>query len=199
VGLIVPIGRYVIETACAQLARWRHIDPTLSININLAVQEVLQPDLPAFFSNVLRENALEPGDVTLEISEGSILHSKMYASGVLARLRSIGFRLCIDDFGAGYSSLLYLQQVPFDCLKIDKSFIDGLEGESLGAPIVRMMIELGESYGISVIAEGVESEKQASALQELGCGRAQGNYLYSARYADGAERLLAAQNEQSLV
>ena len=199
VGLIVPIGRYVIETACAQLAQWRHVDPQLSININLAVQEVLQPDLPAFLANVLSENALEPGDVTLEISEGSILHSEMYASGVLARLRSLGFRLCIDDFGAGYSSLRYVQQFPFDCLKIDKSFIDGLNGELVGAPIVRMMIELGDSYGISVIAEGVETKKQALVLQDLGCNRVQGNYLSAALDSGGVERLLEAQNKEVLV
>ncbi len=199
VGLIVPIGRFVIETACAQLAHWRRTDPSLSIHINLAVQEVLQPDLPAFLANVLRENALEPGDVTLEITEGSILHSEMYASGVLNRLRSGGFHLCMDDFGAGYSSLRYLRQFPFDCLKMDKSFIDGLDSELAGAPIVRMMIELGNSYEMLVIAEGVENEKQATVLQELGCNRGQGNQLARAMDAEGIERLLAPQDKQILV
>ncbi|MDQ6826463.1 MAG: EAL domain-containing protein [Candidatus Eremiobacteraeota bacterium] len=196
VGLIVPIGRHVIETACAQLAQWREIDSSLSMNINLAVQEVLQPDLPAFLATVLDHHGLQPSDLTLEITEGSILHSEMYASGVLERLRGLGYRLCIDDFGAGYSSLRYVQQFPFNCLKIDKSFIDGLDGELIGAPIVRMLIELGESYGITVIAEGVQTERQAAALEDLRCGFGQGNYLSSPLDCDDIGRLLANQIKQ---
>ena len=152
----------------------------------------MQPDIDAFVACTLDQFGLTAGDVTLELTETSIMRSGTAASAALERLRATGVRLCIDDFGTGYSSLRYLHQFPIDALKIDRSFVESEDGVLGSPPIVRMMIQLAELYDIEVVAEGVETALQARSLLELGCIFAQGYQFYRPMGRDAIDALLDA-------
>jgi diguanylate cyclase (GGDEF)-like protein len=190
-GLMVPVGRFVLATACGQLRSWRERYPgrELHMNVNLSVQEVLQPDLPEFLAELLEENAIPPGLLTLEITETSILQSEARAAGVLAQLKAAGVRLCIDDFGTGYSSLRYIKSLPIDAFKIDQTFIADLADEK-SRQIVEMLVRLGSSCELNVTAEGVETPAQAERLLGLGCSLGQGIYFNPPLPADSICALL---------
>ncbi len=176
-GLMVPVGRFVLETACRQLKAWSNYSNgrTFQMNVNLAVQEVLQPDLAQFLVDLVREYDIRPGQLTLEITETSILQSETRAAIVLSDLRNAGVALCIDDFGMGYSSLRYIRSLPIDAFKIDQTFIADLsDGKS--EQIVEMLVRLGELCNLRVTAEGIETIAQAQRLQALGCVYGQGMY-----------------------
>jgi diguanylate cyclase (GGDEF)-like protein len=194
VGLVVPIGRYVFVEACRCLAEWRRRAPFLDLrmHINLSVQEVLEPDLDAFVARNLRRFGLSSDDVVLEITESAVIRSNTLSLGSLARLRATGVHLCIDDFGTGYSSLRYLHQLPFDALKIDRSFVESADGSLGSPPIVRMLIQLARSYGIDVVAEGVETARQAQELMALDCQLAQGFHFYRPMGPEAVGALLDA-------
>ena len=192
VGLVVPIGRYVFADACRRLAEWRRHAPALDLrmHVNLSVQEVLEPDLDAFVARNLRRFGLSSDDIVLEITETAVIRSNTLSLGSLARLRATGVHLCIDDFGTGYSSLRYLHQLPFDALKIDRSFVESAEGHLGSGPIVRMLVQLARSYGIDAVAEGVETERQVEELVALDCQYAQGFYFYRPMGAEAISALL---------
>jgi diguanylate cyclase (GGDEF)-like protein len=194
VGLVVPIGRYVFVEACRCLAEWRRRAPFLDLrmHINLSVQEVLEPDLDAFIARNLRRFGLSSDDIVLEITESAVIRSNTLSLGSLARLRATGVHLCIDDFGTGYSSLRYLHQLPFDALKIDRSFVESADGSLGSPPIVRMLIQLARSYGIDVVAEGVETARQAQELIALDCQLAQGFHFYRPMGPEAVGALLDA-------
>ena len=190
-GLMVPVGRFVLETSCREFERWRRSSPAhrLALNVNLSVQEVLQPDLPEFLAALLEKHRIDPGQLTLEITETSILQSEARAAGVLARLKAVGVDLCIDDFGTGYSSLRYIQSLPIDGFKIDQTFIAGIEQEK-SAQIIEMLVRLGQACNLQVTAEGIETAKQADRLLSLGCEYGQGLHFHPALAADTVTTLL---------
>jgi len=192
-GLMVPVGRFVLESACRDLERWQRLAPhrKISLNVNLSVQEVLQSDLPEFLAALLERHRLDPGQLTLEITETSILQSETRAAGVLARLKAIGVDLCIDDFGTGYSSLRYIQSLPIDGFKIDQTFIAGIDQQK-GAQIIEMLVRLGSSCDLRVTAEGVETSEQAARLLGLGCEYGQGLHFHPPLAADTMTVLLEA-------
>jgi len=197
VGLVVPIGRFVFIDACRRLADWRRRAPTLDLrmHVNLSVQEVLEPDLDAFVARNLRRFGLSSDDIVLEITESAVIRSNTLSLGSLARLRATGVHLCVDDFGTGYSSLRYLHQLPFDAMKIDRSFVESAEGGIGSVPIVRMLTQLARSYGIDVVAEGVETARQADELIDLDCQYAQGFHFYRPMHGDAITALLDATTE----
>jgi diguanylate cyclase (GGDEF)-like protein len=192
VGLVVPIGRYVFVDACRRLAEWRRRAPALDLrmHVNLSVQEILEPDLDAFVARNLRRFGLSSDDVVLEITETAVIRSNTFSLGSLARLRATGVHLCIDDFGTGYSSLRYLHQLPFDAMKIDRSFVESPDGSLGSSPIVRMLVQLSQSYGIDIVAEGVETQRQADELMGLDCEYAQGFHFYRPMSAEAITNLL---------
>jgi EAL domain-containing protein (putative c-di-GMP-specific phosphodiesterase class I) len=196
VGLVVPIGRFVFVDACRRLADWRRRAPDLDLrmHVNLSVQEVLEPDLDAFVARNLRRFGLSADDIVLEITESAVIRTNTLSLGSLARLRATGVHLCIDDFGTGYSSLRYLHQLPFDAMKIDRSFVESTDGAIGSAPIVRMLTQLARSYGIDVVAEGVETARQAEQLLELDCQYAQGFHFYRPMNGEAITALLEANN-----
>jgi diguanylate cyclase (GGDEF)-like protein len=191
VGLVVPIGRYVFVDACRRLAEWRRRAPALDLrmHVNLSVQEILEPDLDAFVARNLRRFGLSSDDVVLEITETAVIRSNTFSLGSLARLRATGVHLCIDDFGTGYSSLRYLHQLPFDAMKIDRSFVESPDGSLGSSPIVRMLVQLSQSYGIDIVAEGVETQRQADELMGLDCEYAQGFHFYRPMSAEAITNL----------
>lgn len=190
-GLMIPVGRFVLESACADLRAWQHAIPgrTLRINVNLSVQEVLQPDLPDFLRGLIAKYEISPCQLSLEITETSILQSELRAAGVLAHLKAVGVQLCIDDFGTGYSSLRYIKSLPIDGFKIDQTFISDLD-DAKSRQIVEMLVRLGEACDLDVTAEGIETPAQAERLLALGCEFGQGVYYHAAMAADMVTTLL---------
>ena len=176
--LIIPLGRWVIEQACEQAARWR--DEGLSelpVSINVSSRQFLYGDLIQTVEAALIRFGLDPGLVELELTEGTLIEDVELARRTLERLREVGVRISVDDFGTGYSSLSYLKQFPIDALKIDRSFIDGITDHSDGAAISTAIIRMGHSLRMEVIAEGVETADQLEVLRELGCDVVQGFLL----------------------
>jgi diguanylate cyclase (GGDEF)-like protein len=180
-GLIVPMGRFVLREACRQVRRWQPRDrsgPPLTVSVNLSVTEILQPDLVEAVRSALAESGLPPTALELEITETALLEASEEIRNVLHQLKQVGVRLAIDDFGVGYSYLSHLRDFPIDRVKIDRSFIAGLGAPGEDRTIVEAVIRLAHELGLGVVAEGVETEAQATELSVLGCDVAQG-YRYA--------------------
>ncbi len=177
-GVIVRLGHEVLVRALERLARERRSDPELGMHVNVSVQEIMHGDLPEQVFAAIKSAGVPPEAITLEITENAIIDASTGAGGVLARLRAGGVRVCVDDFGIGYSSLRYLRLFPISGLKIDKSFVSGADDGLASEPICRMVLDLGRSLDLSVVAEGIETPEQAERLLALGCSYGQG-YLFS--------------------
>jgi diguanylate cyclase (GGDEF)-like protein/PAS domain S-box-containing protein len=172
-GLIVPIGEWVLRTACRDAVRW----PGLKVSVNVSPVQFRHRGLVQAVEQALEESGLEPGRLEIEITESLLIHHTGEALRTLEQLKRLGVAIAMDDFGTGYSSLSYLHRFPFDKIKIDRSFVDGL-GEGTGsAAIVRAIVGLGRSFGICICAEGVETPAQLEVLRREGCDEAQG-YLF---------------------
>jgi diguanylate cyclase (GGDEF)-like protein len=179
-GLIVEIGRWVLERACRETQAWRStLDlDRLTVGVNLSARQFQHPDLLAEVGAALASSGLEPSRLILEITESVLMQTTSTTIGKLADLRRLGVRLAIDDFGTGYSSLGYLERFPVDILKIDRTFIDGI-GERGNRPVLaRAIVQLGRALDLQVVAEGIERAGQVTVLRRLGCTRGQG-YLYA--------------------
>ena len=196
VGIVVPIGRFVLAEACKQFSSWRRLrnGTPLALHVNLAVQEVLQPDVVGYVERTLAAHGVKPKELTLEITEHAILRSSNYSDAALVGLRRLGVRLCIDDFGTGYSSLRYLQEFPIDALKIDRSFIQGPRGSLGSEPIVKLLTQLAATYEVDVVAEGVEHERQTAALLRIGCRYGQGFLFHKSLRPEQIREQLRAQH-----
>ncbi len=183
-GLIVPLGAWVLNEACRQTAAWNELRPKsredqtrLNIAVNVSALQLAEPGFPKVVADALDASGLLADRLWLEITESALMRDPDDAVLVLQSLRDLGLHLEIDDFGTGYSSLGYLQRFPVETLKIDRTFVDELDHRPENVAIVRAIIGLGESLGLSTIAEGVERMAEAVKLQALGCHLAQG-YLY---------------------
>ena len=195
-GLIVPLGQWVLETACQQMQIWQarfSSDPPLLISVNLSARHFLQSDLLQQCSAVLYETQLSHSSLNLEVTESAMMPDPESAIDLMHQLKSLGIKIALDDFGTGYSSLSYLHRFPLDSLKIDRSFVSRLLDDD---EIVRTIITLGRNLGLKVIAEGVETAEQVVKLQELGCAFAQGYYFSVPINAQEATDLLAAEHHQ---
>jgi len=180
-GLILRLGTWVLREACKQAATWRRefgSAAPLPVNVNVAPMQLVQPGFPALVGEILGETGATPADLALEITETALMVSPDAAADAVRTLRAQNVHVVLDDFGTGYSSLSHLQQFPVDAIKIDRSFVAGMDGEGDDAALVRAVIDLGHALGKDVVAEGVETEAQAYRLHELGCEMAQG-YLFS--------------------
>jgi diguanylate cyclase (GGDEF)-like protein/PAS domain S-box-containing protein len=194
--LILPIGLWVVRTAAEQLRKWQTqfgTNPPLSISVNLSCRQFLQPDLVYQVERALLETGLDPRCLNMEITESAIMEQVESASSALSRLKSLGIKLSMDDFGKGYSSLSYLHQFPFDALKIDRSFITCIGDAGEHTEIVRTIIALAKSLGLDVVAEGVETEGQMSQLRNLGCQFGQGYFFSRPLSAEAVTALLTDQ------
>jgi diguanylate cyclase (GGDEF)-like protein/PAS domain S-box-containing protein len=177
-GVIVRLGREVLVRSLERLAREQREDPTLTMHVNVSVQEIMHGDLPEHVFAAIKAAGVRPETVTLEITENTIIDTSTGAGAVLERLRAGGVRICVDDFGIGYSSLRYLSLFPINSLKIDRSFVSGT-GEGIASePICRMLLDLARSLDLTVVAEGIETPEQADRLLALGAVCGQG-YIFS--------------------
>ncbi len=178
-GLIIPIGNWVLESACRQHASWVSQGLTEgSVAVNISAHQFHQADFCDRISDVLLHSGLKPALLELEVTEGVVMQGIDQVLHKLNRLRELGVTLAIDDFGSGYSSLNYLKRFPLHRLKIDKSFIRGLPGDQESGAIAKAIIQMGQSLGLDVLAEGIETTEEEKHLQALGCDTGQG-FLYA--------------------
>jgi EAL domain-containing protein (putative c-di-GMP-specific phosphodiesterase class I) len=170
-GLIVPLGEWILRSACREAASWPQ---PLCIAINLSPVQFRHGDLPRLVHQILVETGLAPSRLELEITEGVLIDDFTRAVSVLRRLKGMGVRIAMDDFGTGYSSLSYLQSFPFDKMKIDQSFVANLGHSQQATTIIRAVIALGRGLNLPVVAEGVETEEQRMFLAAERCSEIQG-------------------------
>lgn len=195
-GLIEPIGRWVLDSACAQAALWheqRPDRPPLGISVNLSIQQFRQRDLEATVAAALARTGIEPSSLCLEITESVLLEEADAVADTMTRLAQHGVRFVLDDFGTGYSSLAYLTQLPIDGLKIDRSFVEELGSSRRSTAITTAIVRMAQALSVEVIAEGVESELQIDALHALDCELAQGFHFHRPLSAAGVSKLLDAE------
>jgi diguanylate cyclase (GGDEF)-like protein/PAS domain S-box-containing protein len=194
-GLILPIGRWVLETACRQARAWQvafPTDPPILMSVNLSATQFARADLVEQVSAILTETGLRPACLELEITESVLMDESDTGIRALQALRELGVKLVLDDFGTGYSSLSYLKHLPLDTIKIDRSFVSELTGDDANVAIVQAVISLAHGLGIDVVAEGIETAEQLARLRELMCDRGQGYYYARPLPADELAELLRA-------
>jgi len=178
-GLIIPIGDWVLRTACKQTKLWqKRIDPELTVAVNLSARQFQQPNLTEIISEALEETGLDAKSLELEITESNAMQNAENTIYTLRELKSLGVRIAMDDFGTGYSSLNYLKKFPIDTLKLDQSFVREITTDSSDAAIATAVIAMAHSLNLKVIGEGVETEEQFAFLQRQKCDYIQG-YLFS--------------------
>ncbi|MDQ2823003.1 MAG: EAL domain-containing protein [Pseudomonadota bacterium] len=177
-GLIVPIGEWILRTACSQAMAWQHLTRrSLRMAVNLSAKQFKDENLSQIVLSALHETGLSPGLLELELTEGTLMDDANATLATLELLRGIGVYLSIDDFGTGYSSMNYLKRFDVRTLKIDRSFISGLPQDTENAAITRAIIAMAHGLKMIVVAEGVETSEQLLLLQEYGCDLVQGYYL----------------------
>ena len=184
-GLIVRIGDWVIEQALAQIGRWRESRPGVTISVNLSGRQLSDPGMAERLAAALAREHADPSVLWLEVAEDALIDDPESTVRALAGLHNLGVSLAIDDFGRGHSSLRILRELPVDMLKIHESFVSGLGNGADDGGVVGAVVELGHALGLSVIAEGVETDNQLAHLRELGCDGAQG-FLFSQPVPEGS-------------
>ena len=181
--MIVPIGKWVLDEACHQLATWRRAGyQKLRMAVNVSTVQFERQDWMETISQALVQNGLPPSALEVELTESVVMKNCERAAERLAQLRKLGISSAIDDFGTGYSSLKYLQNLPIDTLKIDQTFVRNLDplsdGQTGNGAIVRAIVSLAQQLGLRVVAEGVETDAEFELLRQLGCDLVQG-YLFA--------------------
>jgi polar amino acid transport system substrate-binding protein len=177
-GLIIPLGKWVLETACKQNKKWQDAGlPPLCVSVNLSSRQCREKNLFQTIKKVLEDTGLAPQYLELELTESLAMSNPKEFITLLLQFKELGVKTSIDDFGTGYSSLNYLRQFPVNCLKIDQSFIKEMETRAGDLSIVKAIVSLGHSLNMTVIAEGVETKQQLLELQEQNCDEIQGYYL----------------------
>jgi diguanylate cyclase (GGDEF)-like protein len=193
-GLISDLGAYVLEAACHQIQEWEAKGlGQLSVSVNLSPRQLRDEGLEALIINTIETTDIPAQNLELELTENSIMEDTKGAIQVLSALRKIGVKISVDDFGTGYSSLSYLNELPLDILKIDRSFIEGIENSKAQKAIVKAIIVLGNSLNLQVVAEGIENEAQLSLLSSYGCDFIQGYLVSKPLTVHDMERLLESQ------
>jgi diguanylate cyclase (GGDEF)-like protein/PAS domain S-box-containing protein len=198
-GLIVPIGRWVLETACAQNVAWQQLGlPPICMAVNLSVRQFSDPHLLHDIADVLEASGMSPTLLELEITEGMVIQHPAQALTLLSAIKDMGVRLAIDDFGTGYSSLGQLKNFPIDTLKIDRSFIRDLATDAGDRAITEAIIAMGKTLSMTVVAEGVETTEQEAFLREHACDEMQGYFFSKPIPAGEFAALLRTHSEQML-
>jgi len=196
-GLIIPLGLNIIQEVCRRINEY-HLDHTTPISINLSVRQLLQNDLTRTIEEIFSQHNIDPEMITFEVTESIFLENLKLAREQLLELKKLGVKIAIDDFGTGYSSLSYLRELPFDVLKIDRSFIRNITHDTTSQDIVRTLLMLSGALDMTVIAEGIEEEEQRLCLTRLGCSKGQGFYFSRPLSPEAAFALVRPSSERSL-
>ncbi len=194
-GLIIPIGNWVLENACRQARDWQeqyYDASSLTLCVNLSARQVQYPRLAQEVVRIIRETGVDPNNLNLEVTESVVMKEEETTFARLSELKQLGIELAIDDFGTGYSSLSYLKRLPVDVLKIDRSFVWGLGDTHADTMLVSAVIELAHALGLGTVAEGVETAEQLEQLRNLGCDMVQGNHLVQALTSEEMSALIQA-------
>jgi diguanylate cyclase (GGDEF)-like protein/PAS domain S-box-containing protein len=190
-GLIVPIGNWVLKQACTQATAWRRAGfPPVKVAVNVSVTQFMRAGFADAVAGILEETGFDAASLELELTEGVVMNNVEESNRQMRLLRSLGVSLALDDFGTGYSSLSYLRNLPIDTLKIDQSFLDGLDSAPNAMPLLKAIVVLAHSLNLCVVAEGVETEPQLQALRLVGCDRVQGYLTGEPISTEGVTRLL---------
>lgn len=196
-GLIAPLGEWILRSACEQSAAWQRAGfPALRVAVNLSLRQFQQSELVETISRILTVSGLAPQHLELELTESSLMENAAMTIETLHRLRNLGIKISIDDFGSGYSSLSYLRNLPIDTLKIDRAFVTDLAADSSDEAIVKTIITLARNLGLKTIAEGVETEEQSMILSGLGCDEMQGYLFGKPLPAEALESVLSERQSE---
>jgi diguanylate cyclase (GGDEF)-like protein/PAS domain S-box-containing protein len=193
-GLIVPVGRWVLQEAIRQITAWdlRHESArSLSVSVNVSTVQLTAPSFADDVQKALKQSGITPSRVVLEITEGSLAKDVERTTEVLHQLRTLGVRIAIDDFGTGYASLSHLQRLPVDILKVDRSFVTALDDGGKSQELLKAIFGVGQALSLAVVAEGIDAQSQMTALHEMGCEMAQGFLVGKPSPAEIAESLLS--------
>jgi diguanylate cyclase (GGDEF)-like protein len=193
-GMILPIGRWVLDAACRQGAEWHNQGYPIGMSVNVSACQLDRDELIDDVQAALEGSGLDPQSLTLEITETTLMRNPEAAARRLSSLKTLGVRVAIDDFGTGYSSLAYLRQFPIDALKIDRSFISGIAASKESAALIRTLVQLGKSLGLQTLGEGIEDDVQLRALKHERCDAGQGFLFARPLGAEALEKFLATGN-----
>lgn len=199
-GMIIPIGRRVLQVACEQAAEWRRTIPNaadLSLSVNLSVCQLEDDTIRGDVQDALTSAGLDPAALTLEVTESVFVNDAANAGTRLQALKDLGIRLAIDDFGTGFSSLSYIHNYPFDILKIDRTFIKGIGSSANNGAVARTMLTLAQQLSMSTVAEGIESQGELAQLRALRCTHGQGFLFARPANAESLQPMLATGNRAS--
>jgi EAL domain-containing protein (putative c-di-GMP-specific phosphodiesterase class I) len=179
-GLIVSIGRWVLQEACRQTRAWQRTlgRDDLWVSVNISARQFQHETLATDIAEALERSGLTPASLVIELTESVLMVHTPSTIATLQGLRALGVRVAIDDFGTGYSSLSYLQRFPVDVLKIDRTFVEAVAGGPDGAALMRAIVDIGVALHLKVVAEGIERPEQVASLMRFGCGHGQG-YLFA--------------------
>ncbi|BAU65828.1 hypothetical protein STA3757_32200 [Stanieria sp. NIES-3757] len=190
-GLILPIGEWVLRTACTQNKTWQSLGiPPLRVSVNLSTLQFQQPNLPGMIAQILHETGLEPNLLELEIAAVTLMQNVEYSQKILQQLNALGVHISIDDFASGFSSLEHLKKFPFHTLKIDQSFVHDLKNDPKDLAIISALVSLGRGFNLRVVAEGVETQQQIDLLRSLECEQMQGFWFSRPLTAEDASKWL---------
>ena len=190
-GLIIEVGRWVLNTACAQAGSWRERGHTPTMSVNVSMRQLETDSLVEDVKRALSANGLDPSSLVIEVTETALMKDAEATISRLKQLKELGVKIAIDDFGTGYSSLAYLRQFPVDVLKIDRSFISSMDGSEDSHALIRTMVDLGRALGLTTLAEGIEDELQLECLREHNCQIGQG-FMFSKPVEPGMVEALMA-------
>lgn len=177
-GLINPIGNYVLMEACKRCKYWNdHEYPEYKVNVNLSVVQLLQPDIVRIVEEAVRDTGITPANLTLEVTESLAINDMERMKDILNHIKKMGVRIALDDFGTGYSSLNHIREIPFDVIKVDRSFIKDLEEDAHARSFIKMVAQLAREIGVNICMEGVETKEQSRILADMNVDLVQGYYF----------------------
>lgn len=201
-GLIIPLGEWALTTACQQLKSWINDNPlasSLHMAVNVSSTHIMMGNIAALTRDALAKSGLDGANLKLELTESTIMENSDIARNILLDLKTYGISLAVDDFGTGYSSLSYLSRIPADTIKIDRSFISQIDTSEEGETIIRVIINLAKSLGMTIIAEGIETRQQLQKLRNLGCHYGQGFLFSKALSAEKIPDIIKKQPYKNLI
>lgn len=191
-GFIIPLGEWILRTACTQVQAWLALGLSpIRVAVNLSGHQFSQPHLGKFIVEVLQETGLDPQYLELELTESTVMHNPEAAIATLTELKALGIQISIDDFGTGYSSLSYLRQLPFDILKIDRSFVSSLTQDAKNVAITTAILQMAHSLNLKVVAEGVETEAELAFFSGHQCDQIQGYWFSPPLSAQAFEEVIS--------
>ena len=192
-GLIIPMGRWILQQVCEAAVELQAAMPNgapLELSVNMSVRQLDHPSCAGDVEDAIDSSGVDPGLIELEVTESALMEDAEASAALLNQLKTLGVRIAVDDFGTGYSSLRYLQRLPVDVLRVDQTFVAGLDDQEGDRVIVEAIVQLAQALGLTSVAEGVETPHQLEQLRAMGCVQAQGFHIARPRPIDELRDLI---------